>query len=44
MKFFENQKNKLRDKSLFWHKKNGNWVSISWNEADRQINILSTFF
>ena len=42
-KIFENQKNKLRDKSLFWHKENGNWVSISWNEADRQINILSAF-
>ena len=40
---FENQKIKLRDKSLFWHKDNGNWVSISWNEADRQINILSEF-
>ena len=40
---FESQKNKLRDKSLFWHKKNGNWVSISWNEAGRQINILSEF-
>ncbi len=40
---FESQKNKLKDKSLFWHKKNGNWVSISWNEADRQINILSEF-
>ena len=40
---FENQKNKLRDKSLFWHKENGNWVSISWNEAGRQINILSEF-
>ncbi len=40
---FENQKNKLKDKSLFWHKKNGNWVSISWNEAGRQINILSKF-
>ena len=38
---FESQKNKLRDKSLFWHKENGNWVSISWNEAGRQINILS---
>ena len=40
---FESQKNKLRDKSLFWHKENGNWVSISWNEAGRQINILSEF-
>ncbi len=40
---FESQKNKLRDKSLFWHKENGNWISISWNEADRQINILSEF-
>ncbi len=40
---FESQKNKLRDKPLFWHKENGNWVSISWNEADRQINILSKF-
>ena len=40
---FESQKNKLRDKSLFWHKENGNWVSISWNEASRQINILSEF-
>ncbi len=40
---FEDQKNKLRDKSLFWHKKNGNWVSISWNEAGQQINILSEF-
>ena len=40
---FENQKNKLKDKSLFWHKENGNWVSISWNEAGRQINILSEF-
>ena len=40
---FESQKNKLRDKSLFWHKENGNWVSISWNEADQQINILSEF-
>jgi len=40
---FESQKNKLRDKSLFWHKENGNWVSISWNEAGRQINILSKF-
>ena len=40
---FESQKNKLRDKSLFWHKENGNWVSISWNEADRQINVLSKF-
>ena len=40
---FESQKDKLRDKSLFWHKENGNWVSISWNEADRQINILSEF-
>ena len=42
-KIFESQKNKLRDKSLFWYKKNGNWVSISWKEADRQINILSAF-
>ena len=41
---FESQKNKLRDKPLFWHKENGNWVSISWNEAGRQINILSEFF
>ena len=40
---FESQKDKLRDKSLFWHKENGNWVSISWNEAGRQINILSEF-
>ena len=40
---FESQKNKLRDKSLFWHKENGNWISISWNEAGRQINILSEF-
>ncbi len=40
---FESQKNKLRDKSLFWHKENGNWVSISWNDAGRQINILSEF-
>ncbi len=40
---FESKKNKLRDKSLFWHKENGNWLSISWNEADRQINILSEF-
>ncbi len=40
---FESQKNKLRDKSLFWHKENGNWVSISWNEVGRQINILSEF-
>ena len=40
---FESQKNKLRDKSLFWHKENGNWVSISWNEAGRQTNILSEF-
>ena len=40
---FENQKNKLRDKSLFWYKENGIWVSISWNEASRQINILSEF-
>ena len=40
---FESQKNKLKDKSLFWHKENGNWVSISWNEAGRQINILSEF-
>ena len=40
---FESQKNKLKDKSLFWHKENGNWVSISWNEADRQINTLSKF-
>ena len=40
---FESQKNKLKDKSLFWYKKNGNWVSISWNEAGRQINILSEF-
>ncbi len=40
---FESQKNKLKDKSLFWHKKNGNWVSISWKEAGRQINILSKF-
>ena len=40
---FESQKDKLRDKSLFWHKENGNWVSISWNEASRQINILSEF-
>ena len=40
---FESQKNKLRDKSLFWHKENGNWVSISWNETGRQINILSEF-
>ena len=40
---FESQKNKLRDKSLFWHKENGNWVSINWNEAGRQINILSEF-
>ena len=40
---FESQKNKLRNKSLFWHKENGNWVSMSWNEADRQINILSEF-
>ena len=40
---FESQKDKLRDKSLFWHKENGNWVSISWNEAGRQINILSKF-
>ena len=40
---FESQKNKLRDKSLFWHKENGNWVSISWNEAGQQINILSEF-
>ena len=40
---FESQKDKLKDKSLFWHKENGNWVSISWNEAGRQINILSEF-
>ena len=40
---FESQKDKLRDKSLFWYKENGNWVSISWNEAGRQINILSEF-
>ena len=40
---FESQKNILKDKSLFWHKENGNWVSISWNEAGRQINILSEF-
>ena len=40
---FESRKNKLRDKSLFWHKENDNWISISWNEADRQINILSEF-
>ena len=40
---FESQKDKLRDKSLFWHKENGNWVSISWNEAGRQTNILSEF-
>ena len=40
---FGNQKNKLRNKPLFWYKKNGNWVSISWNETDRQINILSEF-
>ncbi len=40
---FELKKNKLRNKPLFWHKENGNWVSISWNEADRQINILSEF-
>ena len=40
---FESQKDKLRDKSLFWHKENGNWVSISWNEAGRQINVLSEF-
>ena len=40
---FESRKNKLRDKSLFWHKENGNWVSISWYEAGRQINILSEF-
>ena len=40
---FESQKNKLKDKSLFWHKENGNWVSISWSEADRQINVLSEF-
>ena len=40
---FESQKDKLRDKSLFWHKENGNWISISWNEAGRQINILSEF-
>ena len=40
---FESQKDKLKDKSLFWHKENGNWVSISWNEAGRQINILSKF-
>ena len=40
---FDSQKNKLRDKSLFWHKENGNWVSISWNEAGRQTNILSEF-
>ena len=25
---FESQKNKLRDKSLFWHKENGNWVGL----------------
>ncbi len=40
---FEHQKNKLKGKSLFWYKKNGSWISISWNEADRQINILSAF-
>ncbi len=40
---FENQKNKLRNKPLFWHKNNGSWISISWNEANRQINILSEF-
>ena len=40
---FESQKDKLKDKSLFWHKENGNWVSISWNEAGRQTNILSEF-
>ncbi len=40
---FLKQKNKLRDKSLFWHKENGSWISISWNEADQQINILSEF-
>ena len=42
-KIFENQKNKLKDKPLFWHKKNSEWVSISWNEANQQINILSEF-
>ncbi len=40
---FENQKNKLRNKPLFWHKENNNWVSTSWNAADWQINILSEF-
>ncbi len=42
-KIFEIQKNKLKDKPLFWHKENSEWISISWNEANKQINILSEF-
>ena len=42
-KIFEIQKNKLKDKPLFWHKENSEWISISWNEAHKQINILSEF-
>ena len=40
-KIFEIQKNKLKDKPLFWHKENSEWISISWNEANKQIKLIN---
>ena len=40
---FEKNKLRLKNKPLFWYKVNEKWISISWNEAGRQIDILSNF-